>query len=159
MVANYIDKWNQEETSLTLLEPGQVEALGSNNSEKLRLINVWATWCGPCVIEFPDLVDLHRQFRKREFEVISVSMDLPHKQRQVESFLSKQHASMTNYLFNSQDRFALIDHLDGDKWEGSLPYTILVDPDGNVLYRVEGQFDAMEVKKRIVGYLGRTYFD
>jgi peroxiredoxin len=159
MVADYIDKWNQEETSLTLLEPGQVEALGSNNSEKLRLINVWATWCGPCVIEFPDLVDLHRQFRKREFEVVSVSMDLPHKQRQVESFLSKQHASMTNYLFNSQDRFALIDNLDGDNWEGSLPYTILVDPDGNVLYRVEGQFDAMEVKKSIVGYLGRTYFD
>jgi len=159
MVADYLEKWNEEETSVSMLEPDQVKALSSNGTEKLRLINVWATWCGPCVIEFPDLVDLHRQFRKREFEVISVSMDLPNKQRQVEGFLAKQHASMTNYLFNSQDRFALIDHLDGDNWEGSLPYTMLVDPDGNVLYRVEGQFEVMEVKKKIVGYLGRTYFD
>lgn len=158
-VADYIERWNEEEAELGLLEPSQVKALGRNDSEKLRLINVWATWCGPCVIEFPDLVDLHRQFRKRDFEVVSVSMDLPNKRAQVERFLSQQHASMTNYLFNSQDRFALIDHLDGDHWEGSLPYTMLVDPDGKVLYRVEGQFDAMELKQKIVGYLGRTYFD
>lgn len=158
-VADFIERWDQEATELSLLEPDQVEALGSNDSDKLRLINVWATWCGPCVIEFPDLVDLHRQFRKRDFEVVSVSMDLPNKRRQVEAFLSKQHASMTNYLFNSQDRFALIDRLDGDHWEGSLPYTMLVDPEGKVLYRVEGQFDTMELKRKIVEYVGRTYFD
>ena len=39
-----------------------------NDSKKLRLVNVWATWCGPCVIEFPDLVSLHRIYRGRDFD-------------------------------------------------------------------------------------------
>lgn len=159
MVAESIAKWNQEEAILNLLEPSQVKALVANESDNLRLINVWATWCGPCTVEFPDLVDLHRQFRKREIEVISISMDLPSKRASAQRFLSNQHASMTNYLFNSTDRFALIDNLDGDHWEGSLPYTLLVAPGGEVLYRVEGPFDTMALKKKIVGYLGRTYFD
>jgi peroxiredoxin len=158
-VAESLAKWNQEEASLSLLEPDQVHALTANDSENLRLINVWATWCGPCTIEFPDLVNLHRQYRKREIEVISISMDLPNKQSAAQRFLSSQHASMTNYLFNSTDRFALINHLDGDNWQGSMPYTMLVAPGGEVLYRVEGQFDTMTLKKKIVGYLGRTYFD
>ena len=159
MVAESLAKWNQEEAVLGLLQPDQVHALSANDTENLRLINVWATWCGPCTIEFPDLVDLHRQYRKREIEVISISMDLPNKRSSAQKFLSSQHASMTNYLFNSTDRFKLIDHLDGNNWEGSLPYTMLVAPGGEVLYRVEGQFDTMTLKKKIVGYLGRTYFD
>lgn len=120
---------------------------------------MWATWCGPCTVEFPDLVDLRRQFRKREIEVISISMDLPDKRSATQKFLSSKHASMTNYLFNSNDCFQLINHLDGDHWQGSLPYTMLVAPGGEVLYRVEGQFDTMALKKKIVGYLGRIYFD
>ncbi|MDA0346588.1 MAG: redoxin domain-containing protein [Verrucomicrobia bacterium] len=159
MVSRSLAKWNQEEAVLGLLEPDQVQALVANDTENLRLINVWATWCGPCTIEFPELVDIHRQYRKREIEVISITMDLPNKQPAAQKFLSSQHASMTNYLFNSTDRFKLINHLDGNNWEGSLPYTMLVAPGGEVLYRVEGQFDTMTLKKKIVGYLGRTYFD
>ena len=158
-VADFLKKWDSEEATLNLLEPDQVHVLSANDTENLRLINVWATWCGPCTGEFPDLVDLHRQFRKREIEVISISMDLPNKRPAAQKFLSANHASMTNYLFNSTDRFGLINHLDGDNWEGSLPYTMLVAPGGEVLYRVEGQFDTMTLKKEIVGYLGRTYFD
>ncbi len=158
-VADALERWNQEEATLELLEPEQVAPLVANDTENLRLINVWATWCGPCTVEFPDLVDLHRQFRKREIEVISISMDLPAKRAAAQRFLSSQNASMTNYLFNSSNRFSLIDALDGEHWEGSLPYTLLVAPGGEVLYRVEGPFDTMTLKKKIVNFLGRTYFD
>jgi len=159
MATEAMARWDQEEATLELLEPNQVTALSSNDSENLRLINIWATWCGPCKAEFPDLVEIHRQFRKREFEVVTISMDLPNKKPAAQKFLSKNAASMTNYLFNSTDRFALINQLDGDHWEGSLPYTMLVAPGGEVLYRVEGQFDPLLLKRKIADYVGRTYFD
>ena len=55
------------------------EAIAAGDAKKLRLVNVWATWCGPCVIEFPDLVALHRIYRGRDFEVVTVNADDPDK--------------------------------------------------------------------------------
>jgi hypothetical protein len=43
------------------------------------------------------------------------------------------------------------------KWEGAIPYTLIVNPGGEVLYRHLGLIEPLEVKKVIVGYLGRTY--
>ena len=86
-------------------------------------------------------------------------MDLLNKQAAAQKFLSKNAASMTNYLFNSTDRFALINQLAPDHWEGSLPFTMLVAPGGEVIYHVEGQFDPLTLKRKIADYVGRTYFD
>ena len=55
--------------------PGSGPRSRNEGGKKLRLVNVWATWCGPCVIEFPDLVSLHRIYRGREFEVVTVNAD------------------------------------------------------------------------------------
>ncbi|MBV9493059.1 MAG: TlpA family protein disulfide reductase [Acidobacteria bacterium] len=42
---------------------------------KVVLVNLWATWCGPCVFEIPELEKVHQQFNARGFEVIGVSLD------------------------------------------------------------------------------------
>ncbi|MBK1878487.1 redoxin domain-containing protein [Pelagicoccus mobilis] len=157
--AEFIERWNAEPSALSLLELDQLESLRKNDSENLRLINVWATWCGPCVAEFPDLVDIHRQYRGRSFETVTVSMDLPKTRSRVDAFLKAKAASMTNYLYNSTDRYALINALDGGEWDGALPYTLLVAPGGKVIYQAQGQFDPLQLKKAIVGHLGRTYFE
>jgi thiol-disulfide isomerase/thioredoxin len=78
-----------------------VAALRKNGTNKLRLINVWATWCGPCVKEFPELVATARRFDMRDFEFISLSADEPSDTAKVKAFLEKQNAGLSDRLRKS----------------------------------------------------------
>jgi peroxiredoxin len=152
-----LEKWAKEPVTLNAIDLEGVRKLVNNNGQKLRLINVWATWCGPCAQEFPDLVEINRMYRHREFEMVSISTDSgPDVKDRVQSFLEKNQASFTNYLFSGTDIYALIEAVD-PKWAGPIPYTLIVKPGGDVLYRHLGAIEPLEVKKVIVEYLGRTY--
>ena len=70
----------------------------------------------------------------------------------------KGESSATNYLFDGNDKYKLMDAVD-EKSTGALPCTLLVAPGGKVLYRKSGPIDPLELKKAIVGFLGRTYAD
>lgn len=150
------EEWANEPVTLETIDIGGIEALTRNDSPKLRLVNVWATWCGPCVIEFPDLVSVHRIYRGRDFEVVTIDADAPEKREKALAFLKEQHASTRNYAFDEGDPYALIDALDPE-WAGNLPHTIVVAPGGKVVYRSDGAFDTLEMRKAIVGWLGRYY--
>lgn len=149
-------KWDAEPVKISPIDAEAVKALAKNDSQKLLLVNVWATWCGPCVTELPELVTMNRMYRKRPFELITISMDDPKKQDQALAMLTRLHVSATNYIFNSDKRDALVEALDKE-WPGPVPHTLLIAPGGKVIYRQTGEFDAMELKKAIVGYIGRTY--
>ena len=127
-----------------------------NESNKLRLINAWATSCGPCLTEFPELVAIHRSYRRREFELITISADPPERKAQALSLLKEEHASCKNYIFVGENEYQLAESLD-KKWQGAFPYTLLVAPGGKVIYRKQGELDPLELKRAIVGYLGRVY--
>jgi thiol-disulfide isomerase/thioredoxin len=151
------EKWALEPVSLETIDEAGVKAQARNEGgKKLRLVNVWATWCGPCVIEFPDLVSLHRIYRGREFEVVTVNADDAGKREKALEFLKTQQASTRNLAFDRGDPYALIEAVD-PKWQGALPHTILVAPGGEVIYRSEGAFDTPKLRKAIVGWLGRYY--
>ena len=120
-----------------------------NTGDKLRLINIWATWCGPCVEEFPDFITINRMYRSRDFEFISISADDPTLKDKVHKFLKKQQASNKNYLFNTDNKYKLIEAVD-PKWQGGLPYTILVEPGGKIVYAKQGPIDPAKMKTMIV---------
>ena len=152
-------QWAEEPVALEEIGLEAVADLVQNkDGEKLRLINIWATWCGPCIVEFPDFVDINRMYRDRAFEFISLSADKLGQKDKALAFLQKREASNTNYIFSGEDIYDLIDVVDKD-WQGSLPYTVLVDAEGKVLYKVAGTIDPLEVKRAIVGSLGRYYAD
>jgi len=152
------EKWAQEPVTLETIDEAGVKAQVRNEGgKKLRLVNVWATWCGPCVIEFPDLVSLHRIYRGREFEVVTVNADDAAKREKALEFLKTQQASTRNYAFDKGDPYALVEAVD-PKWQGALPHTIVVAPGGEVIYRSEGAFDTLKLRKAIVGWLGRYFY-
>jgi thiol-disulfide isomerase/thioredoxin len=128
----------------------------ANATGKLRLVNVWATWCAPCIIEFPELVSIHRMYRGREFEAVTISADSPDKLDKVGGFLKSQQASTLNLLFEGPDADALAEAVD-PRWSGALPTTVLVAPGGEIIWRSVGAFDPLALKGAIVGYLGRYY--
>lgn len=149
-------KWAAEEVTLDLIDEPALRALLQNDTDKVRLINVWATWCGPCVQELPDFVDINRMYRNRDFEFITISADKPDKKDKALATLKKLEASNKNYLFNSEDKYKLIEAIDPE-WQGALPYTLLIEPGGKVLYRKQGTIVPPEMKKTIVNRIGRYY--
>lgn len=150
-------EWAKEPVEVNLIDANGVREIMKNNSGKLRLVNIWATWCGPCVIEMPELVNINRMYRGRAFEMVTISGDMPSKKDAVIKFLKDKQVSSTNYLFNSDDRTELGEVFD-KKWEGGIPYTVIIKPGGEIIYRQLGSIEPLEVKKVIVGYLGRYYF-
>ncbi len=160
--SSWIDKaqqqWAKEPVVLDTIDEVGLKELVKNNSDSLRVINVWATWCGPCVTEFPDFMTINRMYRGRSFEFISISADEPDKKDKALHFLQKQQASNINYIFNIDDKYKLIEAID-PHWQGALPYTIIVEPGGKIVYSKEGQIDPAEVKKAIVEdkVIGRYY--
>jgi peroxiredoxin len=151
-----IEKWNTEKVELQQIGLNEISDLLKNNSQNLRLVNIWATWCGPCAAEFSDLIEINRMYRNREFEMITLSTDDVSIKDKVLNFLKKKYASTKNYQYNSDDKYKLIEAVDKD-WPGALPYTLLIKPGGEIIYKKLGMIDTLELKKAIVGYLGRYY--
>ncbi len=151
-----IERWNKEPVALEPIDESGVEKLARNATEDLLLVNLWATWCGPCVAELPELVEMNRMYRGRKFRMVTISMDDPENKDQALDVLKKNHVSSTNYILTTEDRDRFAEALDKD-WPGPIPYTLLIAPGGKVLYRKVGAIDPLEVKRAIVTTLGRTY--
>ena len=149
-------KWDQEPVSLETIDEAGIAKLVKNDSNKLLLINVWASWCGPCVAELPEFVTMNRMYRRRPFQMITLSIDDPAKKDAALKMLQENHVAATNYLaaVANRDRFAEV--LDKE-WPGPVPYTLVIAPGGKILYRKSGAIEPLEVKRLIVEHLGRTY--
>src|SRR5262245_1656676 len=156
LVKDGLDRWAQEPVALETVDADGLKAIVAGDARKLRLVNIWAVWCGPCLVEFPDLVALHRIYRGRDFEVVTIDGDVPEVQPKSREFLMKQHASMRNVAVKRDDPYTLMDLVDHE-WRGGLPHTMRIAPGGKVLYRSEGTFDMRDMRRRIVDWLGRYY--
>lgn len=170
-IALATEKWEKAPVTLDTIDVAGVAALVRNKTLKYRLFNVWATWCGPCVKEFPGLVSISRRLGNRDFELITISMDDPKEQLNVQSFLEKQHVSIpnrvqrslkaegrktNNYLFTGANTDALIQTLD-PSWPGPLPHTVLIAPNGKIVYSHNGVVDSTELLAKILKELGPYY--
>jgi peroxiredoxin len=151
-----LKRWQAEEVKLDTIDAEGAKKLVSGKSDKYRLINVWATYCAPCVDELPLFVDINRMYRRRPFELITISYDEAPERDRVHKALQESHASTTNYLFTGEDKDALVNALDAE-WAGPVPYTMLVSPAGEIVYRHQGAIEQLELKRAIVERLGRTY--
>jgi hypothetical protein len=97
-------------------------------------------------------------YRERDFEFITVSMDDISKKAKALERLKKLEASNKNFIFSGKNKYAFIEVID-PKWQGALPYTILVEPGGKILYAKQGPINPLQLKKEIVDskYIGRYY--
>ncbi len=156
-VKQFMAKIAKEPVELGTVDAAGLKALRKNDSKSLRLVNFWATWCGPCVTEFPDLVTINRMYRGRAFEMVTVAANFPDEDVEVLSFLKKQQSSGKNLLFGDKEKYKLMEAFD-PTWNASLPYTMLIAPGGEVLYKVQGPINVLELRRAIVKGLKEDRF-
>jgi len=151
-------QWAKEPVSIENIDAAGASDLMKNKTNKLLMINLWATWCVPCVQEFPDLVTMNRMYRDRDFKMITISMDAMKDKDKALAFLKKKESSSSNYIYSGDSKYKLIETID-PKWQGALPYTILVEPGGKIVYAKEGQVNADSLKAQIINnpLIGRIY--
>jgi peroxiredoxin len=150
----------KEPVTVDMVGAEDLKALRANKTDKVTLVRLWSTDCAACTADFFDLETTYRMYRRRAFDLVTISTDPPAKAPAVLDFLKKQYASSPNKQFASADRAALQAAF-GEKWNLNTPLTMVIAPGGEVLYRKEGKIDILEVRRHILaampdtsGYIG-----
>lgn len=149
-------KIESQPVHLEMVSASDLSALRTNPGKKMLLVSFWATWCGSCIHEFPDFEDTYRMYSLREFELVTVSANMPDEKNSVTRVLEKMHATSRNLLFDSNDTAALQAAFD-PKWESAVPFTVLISPEGKVLYQKQGSVDILELRRTILANLPSDY--
>lgn len=148
-VAKAFAKWAKEPVNVENIDQPGLISMIKDTTAKLRLINFWRLDCTACEKSFPEFVTINRMYRDRDFEFISVNLDGESNKEKVLSFLQIQQASNRNYLtispFKKGERSSVDPH-----WDGKLPFTLLIEPGGKIVYTRQGAIDAALLKKTIV---------
>ena len=147
-----MSKIQSEPVTLKMAGEDELKKLRANPTGKLLLVNFWATWCGPCVTEFPELEITYRMYRNRGFDFVSVSSNDPEEKPQVIEFLQKYHASGLNLQFATPDTFGLQAAFD-PAMPAAVPFTVLIAPNGDVLFQQLGELDFLKLRRAILANL------
>ncbi len=149
-------KIESQTVNLEMVSAAGLQKLRSNPDKKMLLVSFWATWCGSCIHEFPDFEDTFRMYSVRDLELVTVAANMPDEKPTVMRVLEKMHATSRNLLFDSSDTAALQAAFD-PKWESAVPYTVLISPDGKILYQRQGSVDILELRRTILANLPSDY--
>jgi len=118
----------------------------------LRLVHVWATWCGPCVKEFDRLDDVTEELHGQGLSVVALSVD--RGDEPLENFLEDKRTTWQHYRIR-EGGGALAEQLGalGGTYQGSVPYSLLMSPEGDVIDQWSGALPASALRKRIEPHL------
>jgi len=153
----------EEEWAKIQAEPVTVDMVGADDLKKLRanatgkvlLVSFWSTGCSACASQFLDLETTYRMYRLRSFDFVTVATNPPSDAPAVMDFLRKQYASSPNKQFASANASSL-QAAWGATWKPGTPFTMVIAPDGKVLYQKEGKLDILELRRVILANMPDT---
>jgi thiol-disulfide isomerase/thioredoxin len=91
-----LEKWDQEPVTLEPLDEQTLAQLAANDTDKLLVVNLWATWCGPCLAELPEFVTMNRMYRGRKFQLVTISLDEPDQKADALKVLEQRKVAAEN---------------------------------------------------------------
>jgi thiol-disulfide isomerase/thioredoxin len=136
--------------SITLIDAEELNEIINNRNGKTLLINVWATWCKPCVEEFPDLIKIAGEYKNKNLEFLSLNVDFgKNADSLAAAFLAKQNnPGLMVYIVPEKSTEQVIELLNKE-WDGSIPATFIYDADAEQKSFLLGSQDYDVFKKYI----------
>lgn len=133
--------------TVTPIDKERLDSLIAQRNGKQLFLNIWATWCKPCVEEFPDIIRLSNE--RADIDVVAISADFPDEiEEKILPFLKKMNVPFDVYVadFAGQDEFfSLFDK----RWGGEIPATFVYDRSGRLVNFMRGKHSYIEFKKAV----------
>ena len=104
----------------------ELEKLINTPSEKIQVINFWATWCGPCVKEMPLIEKLGQERGDIRITLVSMDLELDSNPNKVFKFVERKAIKSDVLILDAPDPNSWIDKIE-KQWNGSLPATIIIN--------------------------------
>src|SRR5215468_5841877 len=131
----------QAEPKVGTLKPADFPKFKDSAKGKVLVLNFWATWCGPCVAEFPELVALDAKYRDKGMKLVGITADdAEDVQPKVIPFIKKHHVKFDIVRQDTDDPEEMMNQITKD-WNGVIPATFVYDKQGNLTYSVFGILD------------------
>ena len=115
---------------------------------KLTMVNVWATYCNPCLVEMPGLGELAGEYNSKEYQIIGIVSDVQESSGQkavdlAADLIARTGADYTHLLLNESLYYALLTNV------SAVPTTFFIDEDGNILDTVVGSMEKSAWEEKI----------
>lgn len=130
-----------------------LDSIKEANKGKVIFFNFWASWCKPCVEEFPDIMQLNNEYKDKDFKLVFISLDFGDDlASKTKSFLRKMNVDFVTYSNGFNKDEDLINYMDKN-WEGAIPATFIFDKNGKLRKTLIGKHDYHEFKEVTDKYL------
>jgi peroxiredoxin len=151
-------KIQAEPVKLDMANADALKALRANSTGKIMVVNFWSTKCKDCPAALSDLETTFRMYRLRSYTFTTVSTDNPKNSAAVMAYLQSQYASSPNMQFATTDTKSLQAAF-GEKWKTNEPFTVVIGPDGKIIYQKEGKLDILDMRRAVLKNMpdGRAY--
>lgn len=119
---------SQTQYSIPVVGFSEIQQILDRESDTLYILNFWATWCKPCVMELPEFEKVNSEFKDdAHFKMILVSLDFPEKiPSLVIPFIERRNLEAEVWVLDEPDANAWIDKID-PSWSGAIPATVIVN--------------------------------
>ncbi|HOY05056.1 MAG TPA: TlpA disulfide reductase family protein [Saprospiraceae bacterium] len=134
---------------IPFIKAAQIDAWKQADTDTVRVINFWATWCAPCVAELPSFEKLNKEYAGRKVEVILVSNDFKKQvETKVKPFVAKKKLKSRVVFMDESNPNNWIDRVSPD-WSGAIPATLIIAKRKNQYLFFEKQLTYEELEAAV----------
>jgi len=148
MVAALVNSAEGQAKAARIVKLKDLQMVIQAPSEKIKVINFWATWCAPCIKELPLFERLHQTRTDVEITLVSLDLDLDPNPEKVYKFIARRDIKSEVLLLDENDPNSWIDQID-KQWSGAIPATLIINSKTGQRKFVGRELQSGEIEKMI----------